>query len=718
MRKIYSLVFAIVAICFATEAFAGVKNLYKQDFESSKDPASIGWASPNYAAGMSIPGDEWGSYFQFDLGTQNNRNAYLVWLDKINYDGIKNYTVSFSWALNKNAVPAASNANTQFSNEVCIFTNTNAPTDGKNGQLCASDKAQWLFAMTQKKGASGGTYWSDESVGEFDFFINNNQDDVFTVEEKTFYNFTIDVDVDARTASYKIENSLTYELIKSGTFSLPEGWDAYAAGINLLAARYNSIHQLDDIVIKSQVEGDFANDPTVALTGVDMSKRTFMITFDAANGEELHVKGTDGTEQTIYESPFTYETETSGTLEVWTVSGTASSEHITTAVDCNPIALPAATAALIGVDEPYQKTYKLSVSNADVPTQPQIFIDVKYVGENGESQTYEDQMSGFEITVKEKGKLTITTKAYGFASTETVIENNQEFSVDAVVDFQHMTPETLIEKGFTEKDLLDATKTSGEGNWTARTRMYYEIKTGQQDDEGKDITEKHIVYGPSANGYEPIRRFQFKQSQLTEEVAHQLFAPVVLWWLGQEGATKGLEEPDANGNVGGSPNPKINLGIGLVHSGALNDDESWDPTGKGYGTIQINEPPMSVDGLTDDDFIIVYKIKDYGSTSKHPVFEAGTSVEDATAQYKAMELGNDITVLKGTETFSMYRVDTAISCVKTYKAKNSTGIQEIFNNDQKVISDHNAPIYNLNGVQVKSLQKGVYIKQGKKFVVK
>ena len=54
MRKIYALMVAIVAICFATEAFAGTKNLYKQDFEGAASPQSAGWNSPNLAGNMSI----------------------------------------------------------------------------------------------------------------------------------------------------------------------------------------------------------------------------------------------------------------------------------------------------------------------------------------------------------------------------------------------------------------------------------------------------------------------------------------------------------------------------------------------------------------------------------------------------------------------------------------------------------------------------------------
>ena len=78
----------------------------------------------------------------------------------------------------------------------------------------------------------------------------------------------------------------------------------------------------------------------------------------------------------------------------------------------------------------------------------------------------------------------------------------------------------------------------------------------------------------------------------------------------------------------------------------------------------------------------------------------------------------DVRVLRGTDTFTLYRIDTAIACVEVYKAAGADGIKALPYN--QIVSDHNAPIYNLNGVQVnaKSLKKGVYVKQGKKFVVK
>ena len=97
----------------------------------------------------------------------------------------------------------------------------------------------------------------------------------------------------------------------------------------------------------------------------------------------------------------------------------------------------------------------------------------------------------------------------------------------------------------------------------------------------------------------------------------------------------------------------------------------------------------------------------------------GTAVANANQQINgtAAKDGQAL-VLKGTDIFGLYRIDTALSRIDIFKAQNvSEGIQEIRNADQITISDHNAPIYNLNGMQVKNLKKGLYIKQGKKFVV-
>ena len=724
MKKFYLLMLAMVAM--VTTANAGSKTLMKQDFESVTNPVDAGWASPNLAGNMQIKSDEEGSLFRFFLGANNNRNAvmnfdYGLESGATIFDGedVKKYTIKFTWGLIANPQSTGKPQDVQFSSELAVLNNNwvsankNTGYNQNNGQYATLDSI-YLFCLTQLKGAwvaedltkdppvQQTPYWTDNqdlSSYAFDFYINGDTEKRVTLEQGGWYDITIEVDTEARTATYEIFSLNNNDVVPGGTgvYNIPENGSVFAKGLNVLLGRYNSEIQIDDVKVQLPVEGDYANEPTVALTGVDMAKRIYTIFFE--EGEILHVKKTEGGEDTAVESPFIYETSTSGTLEVWTESGTATSEHKVVEVDATPIVLPQATVDITKVNAGYVKTLLMTVDNSTVPTQPQITLTWEY--SNGDKSTGE-VASGAIYNATEKGTLTVTTHAYGFVESTVTFVNDTEFAVSGAVDFQHMTDTELTGKGFAEIDPLDDPNMKGENNWTARKRMWYRIETGA-DAEGNPTYETHVVYGPTADGCEAIRRFLLVPSKLTQEVATTIFAPVYTWYTGQ------ADPAVADGSdVAGL---KVNYGIGLINTGTKTDE----------GT-SINYPngPIGVDGLTDNDYYIVYVISDYGTSSKHPDFPLGTSVADATAAYKAMNLGDgtNVQVKRGTETFDLYRIDTAIAKIEIYKSTNPTGIETLPYNVE--VSDHNAPIYNLNGVQMnpESLQKGIYIKQGKKFVVK
>ena len=745
MRKFYLLFAALFA--GSVVASAGVKNLYKQDFESVSTPQDAGWTSPNLAGNMSIFSDAEGSAFQFSLGANNNRNAVLDFNygqaegETIYGEGVSNYTISFIWGLVKNPESTGNAANVQFSSEIAVLTPSVATSDVEgwkittginNGQYAANDSLR-LFALTQLKGAYSDTneYWADNTDNSnyaFDFYINGDQNQTVTLEQGGWYQITINVDTEARTTEYEIFSLIENDVIATGTSTIPEYASVYANKLNVLLGRYNSVAQIDDVKIQQEMEGDYANTPTVALTGVENAKRTYTIFFE--EGEILNVKKTDGTTDTAVESPYIFETETSGTLEVWTESGSAKSEVVAMDVVAETIQLPAAKIEITKVNSGYVKSLLMTADGSSVLTQPNITLTWEY--SNGDASTGE-VASGAVYEATEKGTLTVTTHAYGFGETTVSFENNTEFAVDAEVDFQHLDEAKLAELGFSEIDVLDSETTSGESNWTARKRLWLGIENGGTDDAGNPTYDTQVVYGPSSvEGAEPIRRFRLPGSTLTEEKARTMFAPAYLWWNGLESTTKGADEPDAAGVVGGTVNPKINYGIGLCYSGVVGDTETYDPQGRGYGNILVQSVPIGVDGLTDDDYYIVYLICDYGSTSQHPIYPEGTSVKDAIAQYKASNIGTatananqqingaaasngQILVLRGTDVFGLYRVDTAITKIEVFKSTGESGIQEI---GKAIVSDANAPIYNLNGERVSTLKKGVYVKQGKKFIVR
>lgn len=716
MRKFYLL---LAAFAISVAANAGIRNLYKQDFEAVKTAADAGWTSPNLAGGMSIVSTEFGKWFEFAVGNNNNRNAVLTWGQDIYGEGVTNYSVHFQWG---HVNPKGTNngdpvANTQFSNEIALIVPHDwQPNDAEkeagikavnsinNGQYATADSLR-LFTITQLKGAYGADnpYWADNAdftSYAYDFMINGDPNQTFTAAENAWYNIHVYVDVTARTVTYQINDESDSEVILEGVVDIAENASPYISALNVLCGRYSSKVSIDDVKVQMEIEGDYANQPTIALTGVNMVERTYKIFFETSNDEILHIKSPNGSEDTAVESPYDFVTSTSGVLEAWTESGSATSEHAVENVDCSVITLPMADVAIKKVNSGYVKELTMTVSNAEVPTQPNITLTYNFQGEGGEVVTSGDNEvpSGTSINVTQKGTLTVVTHAYGFAEATYVYQNDSEFGVDASVDFQHMDEATLLSKDFVEIDPLDASNMSGENNWTARKRMWYQIETGENDADGNPILETHVVYGPTADGCEAIRRFLLVPSKLNAENSHSMFAPVYTWF----------SEAGDGSDVAGL---KVNYGIGLINTGTKTDD----------GT-SINYPngPVGVDGLTDNDFFIVYVISDYGTSSAHPVFPAGTSVEDATAQYKAMNLGDgsNVQVLKGTETFSLYRIDTAIARIDVFKAiVDPNGIYEM---TDAVVSDHNAPIYNLNGIQVNAnqLQRGIYIKQGKKFIVR
>ena len=713
MKKLYLLMMAVV---FTITANAGTRNLLKMDFESG-DPASLGWKSANLPAGMSISGDEYGNYFQFSLGGNNGRSCYNTWGSELYTDRLDDgtYHIEFEWAY-------ASLATNQFGTEISIFSGTGPAAN--NAVLNAKDNT--LFSVT-------------ESADNHNlFFINGDASNTFAVEAGAWFAVLLDVNVNTRTIEWRIVDQLTRQDTKaSGTRTFAEGTDMLASGMNIYNARYQSIVQLDNLLVQVFTSYDIANEPTVALTGVYDTERTYSITFQ--EGETLVVKGTDGKEIEVgYNDTeggvYKYVTTTSGTLEAWTWSGRATSEKVTVNVDCSIIQLPQATVAITNASVGFAKEYTITVSNEEVPTKPTLYIAYQYKDESGKVvKEAEEKFSGEKVSVDGKGTLTVTVVAQGFGKSEMSVANNTEFEQKYLIDFQHMTIDELTAKGFQDKGALDAASGGSESTWTSGQRLYYRIATGEVDDDGNPTWTNYPYYGASEAGLTPIQRYKFLQSKLTQEVAHSIFAPLYTWYYNDgvvatscdengEPLTSDTEQPKNSGNVvhgvGGSVNLQVFIGVGFVFPGVQGDEENYDPANAGYGNIRVNNATFGVDDLTDNEFIIVSKLGGYGNTANHGDFAAGTDPEAAKAEWLQQDLGAAKEVYTGLQTFQLYRIDTAMSRVTVLTPKNSTGIETL--NYNKVVSDQNAPVYNLNGVQVNpnALQKGIYIKQGKKFIVR
>jgi len=731
MKKLYVFMTALLTL-FAINANAD-RILYSENYEAGGVPATWtinGNASKTYAK---IVGDEEGKYLSFYNG-DNGRSAHCLWGEGIfdGVDGLAEYSVKVQFQFQ------AFGTN-QYNGEFAVFTGAGcASTNGQGNSLAGDNNKAWsnysvltpncLFGLAQNSAAktikNGVVTNAPSDEDHTHWFINNDTTNVFTPTAGTWYELILTVNTATREVTYNLED-FDGTVKKTGTKTLSEEASVFASGIFLMNARYQSVTNVDNIVVS--VPGDFANVPVIALTGLNKAERTYTISF--MEGETLHVTNTDGSQKTASyddcEGKYVISTTTSGTISAYTTLGSNTSETATMEVVCEPIVLPSPTYSIISADEGYAKTYSFTVDNSAVEMQPVIYIDIKFEGEDGTVLESKNNEKVATFVVPTKGKLTITTKdLYGYYDNGSLtVQNDIEYEIKNDIDLQHIAAEELTEKGFNKIDDLNTVSMSGETAWTGRMRMYFEIATGEKNEENKDITKLYPAYGfteaaenyqATVEGYkkdngwtldgrtyadlttaEPIQRYLLEPSNLTEEKAHSLFAPLYTWNTASDGS-----------DVAGI---KFNMGIGLINVGNIGDGQTGN---------MVNNHTMGVDGLTDDDLIVVSKINNYGGGSIHPTFPAGTTPEAAKAEYKAMHLGGISEVYKGTETFQLYRIDTALNRVLVLSQKNGTGIDEL--NYNKVVSDHNAPVYNLNGVQVNpnALTKGIYVKQGKKFVVK
>ena len=548
----------------------------------------------------------------------------------------------------------------------------------------------WLFDLTELE---------DEAKEGTTYAVNGDSTNTVTIAFNSYYTITLNVDVEARTVKYAIADEFG-TAVGDGTYNVPEYVENMrATGLNVLGGKVGSVNIIDNILVQVETAEDYANAPTVALTRVEGTARTYTISFEEANNEVLHVTF-DGAEltpdDTTLPGMYKFNLDASGKLVAWTESGAAKSEEVSVDVVAEIINLPAVTADITGVDEGFVKTYKITVSNSDVPTQPALFFNYKYTPVSGDVIEKENCQTGESLTVDAQGVLEITTHDGGneqFGSTTVSYENNTEYGVKDDIDFQHMSEADLTGKGFSEIETLKADQMSGENNWTARpdALQFTWIK-------GTEVGDTVLVR-PYDIDHGGIRRFVIAPSVITEEFAHQIFAPVYTWF-------------GTAGDGSDCPQMKFNLNIGLICTGVVGDAQD--------ASITIQNATLGVDGLTDNDYVIVNRVDNYGRGKTNYITISAPTEEEAIALYNAENWAPEsgLSVIKGTETFQLYRIDTALARVRTFVLQGESGIKALPYN--KVVSDHNAPIFNLNGVQVnaKSLKKGVYVKQGKKFVVK
>ena len=671
MKKIYLLLLSLVA--FVTSTNAAIKVIYSQNFESAVDATAAGWASPSAAAGLSIGSDGESKMLVFAPGVVNDRSAHNLWgADLIKNAAVTNYIVSFDFE------PFAW-GNNHVTSEYTVMADETTCTKKANSNFASVEGAAWLFDLSEQSTNTAA------ASGSKTFAINKNEDNLITLSSGKWYHVDLNVDVEARTVSYSIVSGSDDPV--QGVYEVPEGVEMYATGLYYLAARYSATQYFDNILVYSETDGDYANVPSAALSNINNHQRVYSIGFK--EGETLHINWNgkettydfgeavpspvDATSGTIaWSNNPNYDPSNeglvndacqSGILEVWTTAGDAESEHVTLEVSNELVPVSAATAAISAVSAGYGKTYVLTADNSTVELAPTLYIDAKFTGKDAsQSFTKSDLTSGATIELPGEGTLTLTTKAFGYQSVNSTVVNDIEYQQKADYNFAHWTDKEIAAAGFT----ADGNVT---GNYATYGRLYW---------------YNSATYDPSAENYEKtaystIPQFTKKSSE----------------W------TNGVLSGDIEFTAAPTVNVHVFQGVGLNLEGRKGDaqDGNW-----------ISSLNLKINNLNATDFIMVSGYNNYGSNALHPVVAS-------EEEFLAKDNAPIISVVSGTTEISLYRISDVIARLQVFSPVGETdGIANV-NAADKTNAD--APIYNLSGMRVNknNLQKGIYIQNGKKFVV-
>lgn len=723
--------FLVAAAALSLTASAATRILYSQPFEAAANPEAAGWTCGG--GDLTLPADENGKMLLFSLGQNNGRSAGVTWGTEIYSDEngtpiIEDDAYDMTFEFSMPTFP-----NNQQNSAITIFTNyaplVNQPYRERWTPSNMTRVNNYLLDLTQIAAAADG---------QCQFCVNGDSTDVAILEVGTFYGVNLHVNIVDRTVEYVITNLLTDDELTSGTRAVPESYTLYGAeikneegvvtgyeesvqevsmyaeGMHLMAARYQTQYQIDNVKITCVTEHDYAAAPVVALSRIGRTAddeenrniRAYNITFN--EGETLHVVGTDGVETTAdFEDAYgayEYETTTSGTLKAWTVSGEATSEVIETEVDCTPYVLPQAKATIVSVSNGYSKTYSLSVDNSTVPLQPTIFMYWSY-NANGNITTGDEPMTnGAKLTFDEAGVLTITTAAFGFAENEVQIYNDAEYTLTSKIDFVHKTGDEIKALGFAQEEDLNSASTSGETNWTGRRGMfYYDGNNGTEDPETGEIVYPAVYpfgFVAEDNTVNVIHRYKILSSALqADDYYKNIFPGIEIW---------------------NNYNAQMKEGIGLV----LNTMKQGDAE-DGNGLPKAGTVDIKVPNLNAGDFVVVKKIDNYGRNMEHPVCMSAdeydlyvlANVSEVYAATEEITTEGEETVGTGvySVTFPLYRIDTALAGVEIY-AGNPGGISDVINEP----AQNNDPYYySIDGIRtLEPAHTGIYIHQGKKVYIR
>ena len=697
---------ATAALAFVTlTANATDKYFYK--IAQDKDP---GWTIQDASNFEGTPGkDYYQAYNKKNGGRMLNFEYPTSAWDGIDLAALPNQT--YKWTLNLKMTTMATRSDMEL---VLLPVGATTLTDSRvsthNYHWWNSTETEDYFfrfrVMTAPTEANGDftLIINENPSARNDWPTTENADSLFVMSSNVEYNFAVEVNTEANTATYAITNVETGEVVKTGVHNYVCEEDRI--GYQIFSMNGTSVHQLSNMGLSYYVEGVIANTPSVDLFWVEGTERDYFAQFqegevlhwkqlgDAVDfisgaeyydGETYAISYTDAKDSREFEEDIDAEggqkiitCNASGILEVWTSredDDANTSDVVNTEVVAEIINLPAPVATITNVKAGFGKEYTLSVDNSEVALTPTVTI-IYTLTQSGQTSTG-TCLSGETVSFTGEGTLELQSadlthpiECYGRSETVT-ISNNVEYQQEVFCNYaiDKAAAEGTIE-GFT------ATTLNNFGNKSHWERIYSDQS-----------------YGVDADGNIVVND---GTQELTDIKTGFGFFP---------GSAIGTEEDIV-------PVQKVNTDAFetavqplVITQNDKTDDYWYLFPYEGLVSFQtsLTNVPMNVDSryVSDDatkpNFYIVHTRGGYDRPDKGDC--------------------NATTVVVAGEEYSLYRYDTAICDVTVMTYKGFVAGIEAIENDTPA---QQAPAaYNLRGERVESISApGIYVQAGRVILVK
>lgn len=689
MKKLYVFMTALLAM-FANNANADTKIIY-QDNYSSAEASKANWTDNRSNAAIDFITTPDGNYMQFNLALNgNNFNGtrfYSIWGATpwenvtIPDEGYK-MEVSFNFEqFGNNANSKKDGAYNQRNHEIAIIGVCDDNIANYWGDA-ATSYPNYLFKITQCKtgDAAGDGGYPTAVNGTCGFYINN-EEDLVNVAAGTWYKLTLEVA--GNTVKYDITD-ISGTPLKAGNYTLPDGADNRAAGMLVYGARYSSKTNVGlNLQISMESDEDVANAPVVTLNKVLGNDRQYKASF--ADGETLHyILPGETQEQTVdywdaeddKQNPgnMLLTCTKSGTLKTWTTKNEAKSSEVNIEVTTGWIKLVDPVVAIASVSEGYGKSFRVTFNDAAPEHLLPVNAAITYSIDGVDKGLVQNNM----VTMEGQGTLVVTVNQVPafegapeyYNRSSVTIQNNVEYQVAMETSYinwddTHFANNPAWEAG----KLEDSNMSHWAGHWQ---------EANKYDKEEQDKIKENPDYIPVPT-QNPVKVYRTDGS-------YDL--PIYTLVNDEAGVNYANELLPLIPNTA-----RANVAI-LLEEGLFANTTS-------YNNLELTfDKKWATDDASKPNFIEIRKTNNYDRYDKGPGRHTTDIVETTVT------------------TYTLYRLDTAIHSARVFTYKGftpATGIEAI----QTVKAAENAPIYNLNGVRVaNAAQKGIYIQNGKKFVVK